>query len=159
MSPYFCINVCKCIHLYSPLFRKKRIKMKKVSFYSQTYEQTSFFLLNLLIQFTAPHAHAHTYICVCARAREISDAVPGITAPIACIYYTQSVHIYTLYTHMAGCNDMGSFFLSRTHKVSQLSAYTSLPFKLQYSLSGLFSSSEPSILPLGWICRWYLVAQ
>lgn len=54
---------------------------------------------------------------------------------------------------MAGCNDMGSFFLSRTHKVSQLSAYTSLPFKLQYSLSGLFSSSEPSILPLGWICR------
>lgn len=124
MSPYFCINVCKCIHLYSPLFRKKRIKMKKVSFYSQTYEQTSFFLLNLLIQFTAPHAHAHAhtyiYICVCARAcvcsfrvrlsflavpgtalfwTEISDAVPGITAPIACIYYTQSVHIYTLYIH------------------------------------------------------------
>lgn len=95
MSPYFCINVCKCIHLYSPLFRKKRIKMKKVSFYSQT----SFFLLNLLIQFTAPHAHAHTHICVCVRAREISDAVPGITAPIACIYYTQSVHIYTLYIH------------------------------------------------------------
>lgn len=95
MSPYFCINVCKCIHLYSPLFRKKRIKMKKVSFYSQT----SFFLLNLLIQFTAPHAHAHTHICVCVRAREISDAVPGITAQIACIYYTQSVHIYTLYIH------------------------------------------------------------
>lgn len=43
--------------------------MKKVSFYSQTYEQTSFFLLNLLIQFTAPHAHAHTYIYLCVRAR------------------------------------------------------------------------------------------
>lgn len=28
-----------------------------------------------------------------------------------------------------------------------------------YSLNGLFSSRDPSILPSAWICRWYLVAQ
>lgn len=152
-----CVNVFIYILRY---LEKNELKWKKFHFTLKHMNKLVFSCLTC--SFSSPlltHTHTHTYMCVCVRAREISDAVPGITAPIACIYYTQSVHIYTLYTHMAGCNDMGSFFLSRTHKVSQLSAYTSLPFKLQYSLSGLFSSSEPSILPLGWICRWYLVAQ
>lgn len=99
MSPYFCINVCKCIHLYSPLFRKKRIKMKKVSFYSQTYEQTSFFLLNLLIQFTAPHAHAHTYIYVCVRARERSRTLFLESLHRLRVYITRNRCIYIHYTH------------------------------------------------------------
>lgn len=155
-----CVNVFIYILRY---LEKNELKWKKFHFTLKHMNKLVFSCLTC--SFSSPlltHTHTHTYMCVCARARDLgrcswnhcTDCVYILHAIGAYIYI-----IYTLYTHMAGCNDMGSFFLSRTHKVSQLSAYTSLPFKLQYSLSGLFSSSEPSILPLGWISRWYLVAQ
>lgn len=72
--------------------------MKKVSFYSQTYEQTSFFLLNLLIQFTAPHAH--TYIYVRARSRTLFlESLHRLRVYITrnrCIYIH---YIYIIHTH------------------------------------------------------------
>lgn len=96
-----CVNVFIYILRY---LEKKRIKMKKVSFYSQTYEQTSFFLLNLLIQFTAPHAHAHTHICVCVRARARSRTLFLESLHRLRVYITRNrciyIHyIYIIHTH------------------------------------------------------------
>lgn len=113
-----CVNVFIYILRY---LEKNELKWKKFHFTLKHMNKLVFSCLTC--SFSSPlltHTHTHIYICVCARAcvcsfrvrlsflavpgtalfwTEISDAVPGITAPIACIYYTQSVHIYTLYIH------------------------------------------------------------